>query len=86
MPCAWQDAHAQHDPSVFIFKNDGSGVPTLAVTIQVAKPPNGSVVTFRGAGDAFAAAATATATVEVNSAAFKTIHQGGVANFKFPGM
>lgn len=70
----------------FIFKNDGSGVPTLAVTIQVAKPPNGIVVTFSGAGDASTASSAATVTDEVNSAAFKSINQGGVAKFKFPGM
>lgn len=38
----------------------------------------------QGAGDASAASAAATATVEVNSAAVKGINKGNVAKFKFP--
>jgi filamentous hemagglutinin len=51
----------------------------------VARLPDGSVVTFRVAGDASAATDAATATVEVNSQAVKAMNNGQVAKFKFPG-
>jgi len=61
-------------------------VPILSGGSWVAKLPDGSVVTFRVAGDASAATAAATATVEVNSAAVKSINNGNVEKFKFPGI
>jgi filamentous hemagglutinin len=65
-------------------------IPDKVVSIMsggswVAKLPDGSMVTYRVAGDASTATAVGTATVEVNSAAVKNINNGNVAKFKFPG-
>jgi hypothetical protein len=52
----------------------------------VAILPDGTAVTYRPAGQASSATATTTATVEINSSAVKSINNGNVAKFKFPGM
>jgi len=51
----------------------------------VAIMPDGTAITYRPAGQASAATAETTATVEINSAAVKSINNGNVAKFKFPG-
>jgi filamentous hemagglutinin len=51
----------------------------------VAIMPDGTAITYRPAGQASAATATTTATVEINSAAVRNINNGNVAKFKFPG-
>lgn len=45
---------------------------------------DGTAITYRPAGQASAATAETTATVEINSAAVKNINNGNVAKFKFP--
>lgn len=50
----------------------------------VAIMPDGTAITYRPAGQASAATAETTETVEINSAAVKNISNGNVAKFKFP--
>ncbi|MDF0606999.1 hypothetical protein HZU77_015330 [Neisseriaceae bacterium TC5R-5] len=50
----------------------------------VAVMPDGAVITYRPASQASAKTAATTATVEINSAAIKSINNGKIAKFKFP--
>jgi hypothetical protein len=58
--------------------------PILSGNSWVAKLPDGTVVTFRVAGDAGVSTMSSTATVEINSQAVRVINSGNVAKFKFP--
>jgi filamentous hemagglutinin len=59
-------------------------IPILSGDSWVAKLPDGTVVTYRVAGDASSSTDATTATVEINSPAVTTINNGNVAKFKFP--
>lgn len=46
--------------------------------------PDRTAITYRPAGKASSKTDAATATVEINSAAVKSVNSGNVAKFKFP--
>lgn len=81
MPNATVDAFAR---AVFNGQVPSSISSIKGENSWVAKLPDGSVVTYRVAGDASASTAAATATVEVSSTAIKAINAGKVAKFEFP--